>query len=147
MLADVPKMGESPSSAKHGKKHTRVSVSHLTPLALLASVYEKPSTCPEVRPKRPCRLGPILFPSPSPRVWHCAQRVLKRLAPFFESPVSCRWLADILVGPVGIEGFSGLSAHAIDKAREAIRNLVFEARDRLGREEGRYQVAGGWMEC
>jgi hypothetical protein len=56
---------------------------------LLASVYEKPSTEPVWRPKRPWRLGPILLASPSPRVWHCAQRVLKRLAPFLLSPMCC----------------------------------------------------------
>lgn len=51
-------------------KHTSVSVPHSTPFCLLASVYEKPSTWPDLRPKRPCRLGPILLPSPSFRVWH-----------------------------------------------------------------------------
>ena len=45
------------------------------PFCLLASVYEKPSTCPVLRPKRPCSMGPILLPSPSFRVWHCAHRV------------------------------------------------------------------------
>lgn len=34
-------------------KHTRVSSCHVIPLALLASVYEKPSTEPVLRPKRP----------------------------------------------------------------------------------------------
>jgi hypothetical protein len=33
--------------------------------------------------------GPILLPSPAFRVWHCAQRVLKRLAPFLWSPGRC----------------------------------------------------------
>jgi hypothetical protein len=64
-----------------------VSSVQVIPFALLASVYENPSTEPVLRPKRPCKLGPILFPSPSPRVWHWAQRVLKRLAPFFASPI------------------------------------------------------------
>jgi hypothetical protein len=54
---------------------TRVSSSQVMPFCLLASVYEKPSTWPVLRPKRPCRLGPILLPSPSFRVWHCAHRV------------------------------------------------------------------------
>ena len=64
-----------------------MSLFQVIPFALLASVYEKPSTEPVFRPKRPCKLGPILFASPSPRVWHCAQRVLNRLAPFFASPI------------------------------------------------------------
>ena len=67
---------------------TRVSSFHTMSLDLLASVYEKPCTEPVWRPNKPWRLGPILLPSPSPRVWHCAHRVLKRLAPFFASP---RW--------------------------------------------------------
>lgn len=48
--------------------HTNVSSFHSMPFALFASVYEKPSTCPVFRPKRPCRLGPTLFPSPSLRL-------------------------------------------------------------------------------
>jgi hypothetical protein len=75
---------------------TNVSLFHSIPLALLASVYEKPSTEPVWRPNNPCKLGPILFPSPSPRVWHWAHRVLKRLAPFFASPVLRYLLASIL---------------------------------------------------
>jgi len=67
---------------------TKVSSFHSIPFALLASVYENPGTEPVCRPNSPCKLGPILFPSPSPRVWHCAQRVLKRLAPFFASPAA-----------------------------------------------------------
>lgn len=58
------------------------------PFCLLASVYEKPSTWPVFRPKRPWRLGPILLPSDSTVEWHCAHLVLKRLAPFFASPIS-----------------------------------------------------------
>lgn len=34
----------------------------------------------------PLRLGPTLLGSPAPTVWHCAQRVLKRPAPFPRSP-------------------------------------------------------------
>jgi hypothetical protein len=52
-----------------------VSVCHSMPFCLLASVYEKPSTWPVLRPKRPCKLGPILFPSFSTTLWHCAHRV------------------------------------------------------------------------
>ena len=58
------------------------------PFCLLASVYEKPSTEPVLRPKRPWSAGPILLPPPDSTVWHCAQRVLKRLAPFLTSPGS-----------------------------------------------------------
>lgn len=36
----------------------------------------------------PCKLGPTLWGSPAPTVWHCAQRVLKREAPFLASPVA-----------------------------------------------------------
>jgi len=64
----------------------RVFSFHSIAFCLLASVYEKPSTEPVWRPKRPCKLGPILLPSPWPRVWHWAHRVLKRFAPFFASP-------------------------------------------------------------
>lgn len=39
-----------------------------------------------MRPNRPCRAGPILLPPPDSTVWHCAQRVLKREAPFLVSP-------------------------------------------------------------
>lgn len=67
--------------------HTRVLSSHVMALFLLASVYWKPSTWPVLRPNRPCRFGPTLLPSPSCRLWHCAQRVLKRPAPFLVSPV------------------------------------------------------------
>src|ERR1700730_8760495 len=49
------------------------------PFDLLASVYEKPSTEPVLRPKRPCRLGPILLPSDSTVVWHWAHRVYRML--------------------------------------------------------------------
>jgi hypothetical protein len=34
-------------------ERTRVSLPHSTPFCLLASVYEKPSTWPDLRPKRP----------------------------------------------------------------------------------------------
>ena len=64
------------------RERTRVSLFHSTPFCLLASVYEKPSTWPDLRPKRPCRLGPILLPSPSFRVWHCAHRVCPVLERF-----------------------------------------------------------------
>lgn len=53
---------------------TKVSSFHVIPFALFASVYENPSTCPVLRPKRPWRLGPILLPSPSFNVWHCEHR-------------------------------------------------------------------------
>lgn len=49
-------------------KPTNVSSDHTMPLALFASVYEKPSTWPVLRPKRPCRLGPILLPSLASRL-------------------------------------------------------------------------------
>jgi hypothetical protein len=52
------------------RDRTRVSSAQVMPFCLLASVYEKPSTWPVLRPQRPCRLGPILLPSPSFRVWH-----------------------------------------------------------------------------
>lgn len=57
------------------KKHTNVDSFHSMPFCLFASVYEKPSTWPVFRPKRPWRFGPILLPSPSLRVWHWAHRV------------------------------------------------------------------------
>lgn len=39
------------------------------------------------RPTHPWRLGPTLWGSPLPRVWHWAQRVLKRPAPLEASPI------------------------------------------------------------
>lgn len=54
---------------------TRVSSVHVMPFCLLASVYEKPATEPVLRPKRPCRLGPILLPSDSMTLWHWAHLV------------------------------------------------------------------------
>lgn len=48
---------------------------HSIPLSLFACVYEKPETWPVLRPNKPWRFGPILFGSPSFRVWHCAHRV------------------------------------------------------------------------
>ena len=55
--------------------NTKVSSFHVTALFLFASVYEKPSTCPVLRPKSPWRLGPTLLPSSAFRLWHCAHRV------------------------------------------------------------------------
>lgn len=48
----------------------RVWPSQTTPLLTLAAVYEKPSAWPDLRPKRPWRLGPTLLAPPASRVWH-----------------------------------------------------------------------------
>jgi hypothetical protein len=91
---------------------TRVSSFHVMPFCLLASVYEKPSTEPVLRPNRPCRLGPILLPSDSTTVWHCAHLVLNRLAPFFESPTACL-LACIQQSLNQDQGFAAASNHEL----------------------------------
>jgi hypothetical protein len=44
----------------------------------------KPAAWPVLRPKRPPRLGPCLWPSPGATVWHCAHLVLKIFAPAME---------------------------------------------------------------
>lgn len=65
---------------------TRVSSVQTTPFCLLASVYWKPSTRPDLRPNRPCKFGPILLEPPASRVWHWAQRVLNKFAPLESEP-------------------------------------------------------------
>lgn len=75
--ADLRKKRSETASNEKKERRTRVSSAQVMPLDLFDSEYEKPSTWPVLRPKRPCRLGPILLPSPSFRLWHCAQRVCK----------------------------------------------------------------------
>ena len=66
--------GAVPWEKMMDKRRTRTQ---WTPLLTLAAVYENPSTWPDWRPKRPCKLGPTLLGPPASRVWHCAQRVCK----------------------------------------------------------------------
>jgi hypothetical protein len=51
-------------------------------------VFVSISSISSSRNTYPCKFGPTLCASPAPRVWHCAQRVLKRPAPLPESPAA-----------------------------------------------------------
>lgn len=57
------------------------------PLLLLASVYEKPSAWPVLRPNRPHRLGPTLCLPPCSTVWHWAHFWTKTFFPLSTSPM------------------------------------------------------------
>lgn len=79
----------SVSTVKDGNmvlKLTRVSSDQTIPFWMLASVYWKPVTVPDLRPNRPKRFGPILWGPFSSRVWHWAQRVLNKPAPLESEP-------------------------------------------------------------
>lgn len=82
-ISKLPRLG---ISEHDGIKLTRESSFQTTPFCLLASVYWKPSTWPDLRPKRPWRFGPTLLEPPASRVWHWAQRVLNKFAPLESEP-------------------------------------------------------------
>merc|ERR550519_2544197 len=64
------------------KYTSSVSLFHVMPLDLLASVYAYPAPCPVCLPISPLRLGPVLCLPPASTVWHCAQRWTKIFFPF-----------------------------------------------------------------
>lgn len=72
---DSPPLDLSRSPSAFRLRRKAPGLTQVTPLLTLAAVYEKPSTWPDFRPKRPCRLGPTLLGSPAARVWHWAHRV------------------------------------------------------------------------
>ena len=64
---------------------------NISPLFLLASVYENPAAWPVWRPKRPLRLGPVLCLPPLSTVWHCEQARTKIFLPASTSPILVCW--------------------------------------------------------
>lgn len=56
------------------------------PFLMLASVYSKPGAWPVLRPIRPHKLGPVLWPPFCSTVWHWAHRCTKTFFPFSALP-------------------------------------------------------------
>jgi hypothetical protein len=130
-----------------------VCSSQTMPLFTFAAVYEKSLAWPVWRPKTleealgqrrhgteqvgatyPCKFGPTLLASPSPTVWHCAQRVLNAEAPLAASP---EWRC-VSIRPA----YRSLRAHDAPRTRHSpgANGMVVE-------EGGGGEGGGGESEC